>query len=130
MRSLWADRKPVLPDAWKDTAAVLVFGPDPAWSPDREYRHPEDADGLPFSKCLVCGYQSDDRPGAIKPGSHLVCARCYVYGRDVLMTPGRPIPEPKPAKGKKAKPAASPTTGYIVKGGIHVPEKYARLMKD
>lgn len=134
MKSAWSDMPPVAPI---DPDAFLYMGADPAWTPDREYRSPMDADGSP-GLCSECGgdphvlIDPEGRivldlsgrpvlsPTAVPVGSKRVCARCMRYGRE--KAPPASVPSSVPV-------ACEDDPGYVRRGSVVVPERFARMLK-
>lgn len=131
-RSAWYGH---VPTSGVDREAFLFMGPDPCWSPDKEFKAagcPDAAPGL----CRLCGgdpgfplLDADglpvfDRDGVplvaseVPPGSHRVCARC---GRSGFDQHSRGIDPPARLS------AGDP--GYVSRDGVTVPERYRRLLE-
>lgn len=124
-RSVWVDEMPV---GRIDCDAFLYMGSDPCWSPRREIQRPGDED-IHAGECLLCGGVGSIYIGPdgtivlhrdIPEGSRRVCARCMRYGRERMTVPEVPDDPDVPV---------STEPGYVSRGGITVPERYARLMK-
>lgn len=137
MSRLWDNRLPV---DWVDPQAILFCGADPAWSPEKENRTPEAPDneeGL----CLLCGGvgEFDEskaeagqlvfKPGRILHGQRLVCARCMRYGLDYRLKDMKPVEAVEVEVVEDNDEVVQSGPGYVRRGAVQVPEKYARLMK-
>jgi hypothetical protein len=125
---LWSDPEP----SYYDPGVIPFFGADPCWTPARELGKGDDADHKYGAPCLLCHgdgvlvvLPSGDEvvlEGEVEPGSHRYCPRCQRYGLDHRMGPPPGVP-PDPEQPVESRP------GYVAKGNVEVPEKYARQLK-
>jgi hypothetical protein len=128
---LFSDPQP----SFVDREAFLFMGADPAWTPAREYGNPRlDPDHRHGEPCILCHgdgahiHLPDGTTaileGEIGIGSHRVCARCMRYGLDHRLG----LDAKAEAKSDTKDPIES-RPGYVSKGNVEVPEKYARQLK-
>lgn len=119
--------------SWVDPDAFLFMGADPAWTPAREYGNPKvDPDHKLGEPCILCHGDGAEivlpdetvaiLVGEIEPGTHRVCGRCMKYGLDHRLAAAEVAANPD-------QPVGADRPGYVVKGNVEVPEKYARQLK-
>lgn len=126
--SLWDVPEP----SYADPGVIPFFGADPCWTPAREIGRPSDADHRDGAPCLHCHGDGvvvvlpDESTailaGEVEPGSHRYCPRCARYGLDHRLGAAEVAANPD-------QPVESDRPGYVVKGNVEAPEKYARQLK-